>query len=226
MPKATSSPASSKPSAKRGKPATPTTKGSATSTGPGQSSGKKTGRRQRIDWEAVERDYRTDKFTLRELGAKHGTDHATIARKIKADRTADASRWPRDLTAAVREATNAKLMQAMVTAEITKGQQQVTSTVLVAAAVNTQIILAHRTRLASLTNAADQAQGKVLELLVSAADAREVVALSGALEGLARMTKTLIDKEREAHGIDGNESPDDERRSLPLAFIEPAHVED
>jgi len=36
--------------------------------------------RRRIDWEAIERDYRTDKFTLRELEAKHGTNNATIAR--------------------------------------------------------------------------------------------------------------------------------------------------
>jgi hypothetical protein len=41
-----------------------------------------TAKRRALDWEAIERDYRTGRFTLRELEAKHGTNNATIARKI------------------------------------------------------------------------------------------------------------------------------------------------
>lgn len=40
--------------------------------------------RKSIDWAAVERDYRLDKFTLRELESMHGISYAQISRKAKA----------------------------------------------------------------------------------------------------------------------------------------------
>lgn len=40
-------------------------------------------RKARTDWQAVERDYRTGKFTLRELGAKHDCDRGLISRNAK-----------------------------------------------------------------------------------------------------------------------------------------------
>jgi len=64
--------------------------------------------RRYVDWDAVERDYRATQITLRELGAKHGRDHAAVARKAaKGD-------WKKDLTAAVGKATNAKLIEQAV----------------------------------------------------------------------------------------------------------------
>lgn len=163
----------------------------------------------RVDWEAIRRDYRPDTFTLRELGDKHTIDHATIARKIKADRLLDPNAWPRDLTEAVRAATNAKLMQAMVTSEVTAGQQAVTDTVLAAAEVNSQVILRHRLKLAEVTAAADQAKKKVLALMDYASDIREAATAMGAIESWARITKTVVDKEREAFGLDATDKDHD-----------------
>ena len=60
--------------------------------------------RVRPDWQAVERDYRTGKFTLRELEHKHGAANSTIARRAAREG------WSQDLSAAVRQATNAKLI--------------------------------------------------------------------------------------------------------------------
>lgn len=40
-------------------------------------------KRKKTDWEAVERDYRTGKYTLRELEARHGANNGLIARKSK-----------------------------------------------------------------------------------------------------------------------------------------------
>lgn len=150
MPKATSSPASSKPPAKPGKPATPTTKASATSTGPGQLSEKKA-KRQRIDWEAVERDYRLGQFSNVELAAKHRTNPATLSRKIKADQALDIDRWQKDLTEVVRQATNARLIAELVKDSqdqgqeaAREGQEKVKTAVQVAAEVNVQIIRQHQ----------------------------------------------------------------------------------
>lgn len=105
-------------------------------------------KRQRTDKEAVERDYRTGRFTLRELGAKHKCDHALIARWIKRHG------WTQDLTAAVKSATNALVIQESVNKAVTEGQQTVTNTVLAAAELNAQVILGHRNRVQRATEVA------------------------------------------------------------------------
>ena len=102
-------------------------------------------KRKKVDWPAVERDYRTGKFTLRELEAKHGVDNAQIARRKKAEG------WTQDLSDAVRAATNAQLMSAIVSTEVSNAQQNVSTTIMAAAEVNTQIILGHRRGLSRIT---------------------------------------------------------------------------
>lgn len=109
--------------------------------------------KHKADWDAVERDYRTGRFTLRELAAKHGATHTTIARR------AEREGWTKDLTEAIRQATNAKLVQQAVTQqavqqECTTAQQAVTQTVLVAAEMNKSVILEHRRDLSSARNVA------------------------------------------------------------------------
>jgi hypothetical protein len=106
-------------------------------------------KKQRTDWDAVERDYRTGKFTLRELGAKHGADNGLISRKAKKDG------WTQDLSLAIKQATNAKLIEELVSKEVSNGQQKVSNTVLAAADLNKQVILSHRNdilRARDLTN--------------------------------------------------------------------------
>lgn len=97
-------------------------------------------RRRVRDWDAVERDYRTGKFTLRELATKHGGTHQAIAKRAK-DKG-----WVKDLTEEIRRATNAKLVAKLVDAEVAKSGQAVANTIAVAAEVNTGIILGHRNR--------------------------------------------------------------------------------
>lgn len=106
--------------------------------------------RRHVDKEAVERDYRLGKFTLRELGAKHGCDHALIARWVKR------YGWTQDLSKAVKAATNAKLIQQAVSNEVTKGQQAVTNTVLAAAELNAQVVLRHRARVEKAVSVAER----------------------------------------------------------------------
>lgn len=101
-------------------------------------------KKTRIDWDAVKRDYRTDKLTLIQLGEKHGTNAATICRKIKKDQLIDPNDWPKDLTEAIRVATNAQLMTELVKDQVNEGQQKVNGTILAAAELNKQVILKHR----------------------------------------------------------------------------------
>ncbi|MEY4414960.1 MAG: hypothetical protein RIQ53_2253 [Pseudomonadota bacterium] len=104
---------------------------------------------KRIDWPAVQRDYRPGNLTQQELAAKHKLNEATLCRKIKADRAKDPSAWPQDLTELVKQATDARLMAELVKDVAKDGQEQAKTTVLAAAELNAQVILRHRKDIAA-----------------------------------------------------------------------------
>lgn len=116
--------------------------------------------KRRTDWDAVERDYRTGKFTLRELEAKHGANNSLISRKAKA------GGWTQDLADAIRQATNARLDEETVSKEVRNGAQKVSTVVLAVAEQNTKVILGHRTGLARLNGI----KNKLLDQIEQAAD--------------------------------------------------------
>ena len=101
---------------------------------------------KRADWDAIERDYRTAKFTLRELEAKHGADNGLISRKAKK------LGWTQDLALAIKQATNARLVSELVSKEVSDGQQKVSNVVEVAAEMNMRVIMNHRHGLNDLTD--------------------------------------------------------------------------
>lgn len=106
-------------------------------------------KRANADWEAVERDYRLGRYTLRELAARHpGANHATIDRRAKKEG------WTKDLTTAIRQATNAKLIEAETRQACDGARQDATTTVLVAAELNKQVILKHRERVGKAVDVA------------------------------------------------------------------------
>lgn len=159
--------------------------------------------RKRADWEAVERDYRTGRFTLRELEAKHGPNNATIGRR------AEREGWTKDLSDAIRQATNAKVIAATVQQECSSAQQSAATTVLAAAELNKQIILGHRTALRELGEKAETARDTLMTLANSVADVREAATVMSALESYGRIVKLRVEKEREAFGInDTSQSPE------------------
>jgi hypothetical protein len=104
-------------------------KKTARKTGPRAESG------PRRDWEAVERDYRTGRYTLRELDAMHGISYAEISRHAKKHH------WQKDLRDVIKHATDAALLRDTVT----EAQKNVTETILIAAEMNKSVILGHRT---------------------------------------------------------------------------------
>lgn len=159
-------------------------------------SGEPRRKRAPVDWEAVERDYRTAKFTQRELATKYGVTHAAVQKQIKA------RGWTKDLALQIKQATHARLVAELVDNEVAKGSQAVADTVLAAAEANTQIVLKHRRWLATLTKDAQFLRQRVIELAAGVDDLKDVTTAIGAVESLARTTKTLIDKERQAFALD------------------------
>jgi hypothetical protein len=143
-------------------------------------------KRKRVDWHAIERDYRTGKFTLRELEAKHDVDNAQIARNKKKHG------WTQDLSTAVRQATSAILMAEIVSKEVSSAQQSVSNTVLAAAEMNAQVILRHRFGLNRIT----QIKERLLDQIEQAA--LNMPEIAQALEMLRNPDENGIDKANDA----------------------------
>ena len=143
-------------------------------------------KRKRVDWEAVERDYRTGRFTLRELEAKHGANNATISRR------AAKHGWTQDLSDAIKQATNARLIESIVATECSNAQQNAADTVLAAAEVNTRVILGHRSGLNRIT----EIKGKLLAQIEQAAE--NMVALADVIEMVRNPDENGIDRANDA----------------------------
>lgn len=206
---------------------------------PAQGRAEKPAPRKRIDWEAVERDYRTGKFTLRELEGKHNASYSEISRRSKREG------WQKDLVDVVRQATNAAVLRE--TAKL--AQSDATNVVLVAAEVNQRVIMSHRRHSQNVLALADDLMSELrlvthspseIEALSRQAmqgmdaDAAEAVAQSvrdllklhsrvSSFHKMVDAYKKAIEMERLAHGIKDDENPGDpdKRRSvIPIEFVD------
>ena len=131
--------------------------------------------RQRVDWPAVERDYRTGAFTLRELASKYGCSHVAVGKQARKHS------WRQDLSQAVRAATNASVLASTAArVEVAKNAVTVTETVLAAAELNKNVILGHR---ADIREARDLVFALLAELRSSAMSDDEKERLVGLLTG-------------------------------------------
>lgn len=63
------------------------------------------------DWELIEQEYRTGRFTLAQLERRHGVNRSNISRRIKREG------WKKDLTERVRERTREKITKAALPPE-------------------------------------------------------------------------------------------------------------
>lgn len=209
---------------------------------PTRKSASKAPGRKKPDWDAIERDYRTGKFTLRELAEKHGISHQAIAKRSKTNG------WTQDLGEQIRQATNAKLVANLVDTEIAKGGQAVANAVLVAAEINTQVILKHRTGLQRITNIKEMLLDQIEQAALNLPDLAEAIelvrnpdengqdkandalrkamsrtSLVDDLKKLAEVDEKVRKGEREAFNIAGGEDPDSgaaKRKRVLLDFVD------
>lgn len=180
------------------------------------------GTRRRVDWDAIERDFRTGKFTDGELSTKYGVTREAIVRRRKKDQADDSTRWAQDLEPQVRAATNALLIQEHITSQITEGHSKVTGVILAAAELNKSVILRHRSRLERLNADADAARDKLIQLADSIADIKEAATYVSALEASARTAKIVIEAERKAYGLDEEteDVSDKPQKRVVLEFVD------
>lgn len=185
-------------------------------------------KKRRVDWEAVERDYRTGQYTETELAIKHGSSRSAV------NKHALKYGWTKDLSVEIRQATNAKLVAELVANEVAAGGKKVADTVLAAAEVNKQVILGHRQGLQRITRVAGTLLSQIEQAASEMPDLSEVIemvrnpddngldkandALRKAmsrpqlvddLKKLAEINERVIKGERQAFGLDDKGQTDD-----------------
>ncbi len=158
-------------------------------------------KRQRADWEAIERDYRTGAFSDAELAAKHGD---IVTRQAISKRAKEKS-WTKDLTAVVRQATRAKVIAdevaervaaqvAEVAGNVAESSQRSTADVVEAIAeIRALVIKRHRT---DWDLVADTALDLLTELRQSAMTAQDTELLVEILAGEGAEPKDVNDARR------------------------------
>jgi hypothetical protein len=178
------------------------------------------------DWEAVERDYRTGRFTFRELEAKHGIPWGTISAR------STRHNWSRDLRSVIRQRASAALVEELAAQGTAQVAQSAAQVVQLAAEQAKAVMQSHRTRAQALAVTAldllgELAKSRLLaeeqELLAQIlagsgaepkdeAQARKVVQKALSLGSRASTVKLLTDslarvQDMERQAWDLNEGP-------------------
>jgi len=194
--------------------------------------------KRRTDWEAVERDYRTGKFTLRELEEKHKAFNSSISRKAKKDG------WTQDLSIAIKQATNAKLASELANELVSNSAQKVSNTVQAVAEVNKSVILSHRTGLKAITDIKRTLLNQIEQAAANMTDLAEIIemvrnpddngidrandalrkamsrsALVDDLKKLADVDEKVRKGEREAFGLDDDTGEEGGDKSFLEALL-------
>lgn len=156
------------------------------------------GRRNDIDWEAIEREYRLGQKTLRQLAKHYGVETSSITRRARSHG------WVQDKADEVRTRAANLLLQATAdeaTGNATLNAHNATPTetqIKVAARVSADVVLSHRKGLVELSRLRDSMIDKLKVLVVESKD------LQGNVDVLRRLTdvdEKLRRGEREAFGI-------------------------
>ncbi|MHB0775419.1 hypothetical protein [Halomonas sp. WWR20] len=109
----------------------------------------------RFDWEAIEAEYRTGRFSLRQLSDRHGPSEAAIRKRAKGDAKRPA--WKKDLTQKVRERTREKITREALPPEARETLSDDDEAIVEHAAnENTAVVHGHRKLLNRWRGVSDQ----------------------------------------------------------------------
>lgn len=112
---------------------------------------------QRNDWELIEREYRTGRFSLAQLEKRHGVNRSNISRRAKKHG------WKKDLTDRVRERTQEKITRATLPPEAQEAYDSDDEQIVeYAANENAAVVKGHRKTLERWRNIA-QRYAEILE---------------------------------------------------------------
>jgi len=194
-------------------------------------------RRNDIDWERVQRLYVAGQLTIRQIADECDVTHQSITKKARKEG------WHRDISAAIKERAKAKIAQIDVAQLIEESAQQsaflsaqtLKQAIEEASDVAAGVIIRHRAdirlqqeRAGRLEALFDGMLDKVPATVksdegdVEALNVGDVFKLSQTLKAIVETRTKLIDKEREAFGIEDGSAPgdSDDVTGLEIVFVE------
>lgn len=164
---------------------------------------------KRHDWELIEREYRTGRFSLAQLEARHGVNRSTISRRARK------YGWEKDLTDRVRERTQQKIARASLPPEAQAALDD--DVVEQAANENAAVVKGHRKTLERWRGITERfavllesqlAEGKIAVELPAGGVAEIDVPLEYVGKCMGHGTQALdrvIKLERQNYGLDAND---------------------
>lgn len=194
-------------------------------------------RRSDIDWEAIEKDHRSGIMSIAAIAEKHGVSSSQI--KLKAKKEG----WARDLSSAIRARAKAKVAQIDVqelvdqsaSESAIKSAKLIQQAIEEASDVAAGVIIRHRAdirlqqeRAGRLEALFDGMLDKVPatikddEAEIEALNVGDVFKLSQTFKAIVETRAKLMDKEREAFGIEDGSAPgdSDDVIGLEVVFVE------
>ncbi|KAF0138393.1 MAG: putative phage-like protein, partial [Rhodospirillaceae bacterium] len=155
------------------------------------------------DWEAIEREYRADQISIRQIARQYEiTDRAIRKRAL-------AERWERDLTHKVAAKVRSDLVRTEVRTPHARGPDE-REIVTAAAARGVEVILRHRKDCVRLAESRDRMLLRLEGLEPDAVDLRSCAQLADTLESATRMTERLQNAERRLFNLDAVSTQQDD----------------
>lgn len=154
-------------------------------------------RNNEIDWEAVERAYRSGTFSLREIARRYTCTESAIRYRAKT------FGWQRDLSKDVRRATNAKLLRSNLR---TPNARDDAGIIDQASTFRVDVVTSHRADIQQLHGLKRVLAGRLSDVLHGGSPdgpcLGEKESAGDLLEKLSRVTARLIPLERQAFNLD------------------------
>lgn len=168
------------------------------------------GRRNDIDWEAVERLYVAGQLTIRQVADECGINLSTL--KAKAKKLG----WTRDLSEAIEARTKAKIAAIDVAALVEKSAQQsadksahtIQSAIEQASDVAAGIVIKHRASVRLELDRAQAIEALLDEHMNSAEGLKDIGVVAQTYKTLVEAKSKLRDQERTIYGLDKDKPAD------------------
>lgn len=195
-------------------------------------------RRNDIDWEAIEKDYRAGVLSIAAVSEKHGVSASQIKVKAKS------GEWTRDLSAAIKARTKAKvaaidvqeLVEQSAAESAGKSARLIQEAIEQASDVAAGVIVRHRADIRLQQERAQRLEGLFDDMIaktpasvqvdpehpIEALNVGDVFKLSQTFKAIVEARGKLMDKEREAFGITDGRTPgeDGDVDSIEVTFVD------
>ena len=158
----------------------------------------------RVDWEAIEQEYRAGQLSVRQIALQHGAIESTLRRR------ATKYHWKRDLAEAVRHEVEAALVRSAHPDSLTAPDEAIVS---FAAARGVEIIRQHRGHLGRLQRISANL-AEALDIFVGGGELKAGVlgfreSPADVLVKIANATARWMPLEREAFGLNHKQESDE-----------------